>query len=217
MSDDDDWDRTVFDADLKAILDAKLPVSASKITGLQSLALKHPKASKNRKPRFFYMSNHPYQQHHNYIVHCIVRFIETSPPDYRLAGLYVVDAISRAVQKMQRKGQEEGKSVEAEGYLRRFGVVLKDESLRGAFAKCSDHDKVSRNVVAFSLLSAIWSYRRGMLNEEPVNKIGKSQKDARYLGKWRRVFQGSGRVLETLAPVYRAQPPIRCKRSGSDK
>ncbi|ORY96355.1 hypothetical protein BCR43DRAFT_273468 [Syncephalastrum racemosum] len=122
MSDDDDWDRTVFDADLKAILDAKLPVSASKITGLQSLALKHPK-------------------HHNYIVHCIVRFIETSPPDYRLAGLYVVDAISRAVQKMQRKGQEEGKPVEAEGYLRRFGVVLKDESLRGAFAKCSDHDK----------------------------------------------------------------------------
>lgn len=41
----DNWDRTLFDKDLKAILESKLPVSASKITGLQSLATAHPKVS----------------------------------------------------------------------------------------------------------------------------------------------------------------------------
>jgi protein NRD1 len=38
----DTWDRTLFDKDLKAILQSKLPVSASKITGLQALAIAHP-------------------------------------------------------------------------------------------------------------------------------------------------------------------------------
>lgn len=38
----DDWDRRIFDKELKAILDAKLPVSASKITSLQGLAIAHP-------------------------------------------------------------------------------------------------------------------------------------------------------------------------------
>lgn len=41
----DTWDRTLFDKELKAILESKLPVSASKITGLQSLATAHPKVS----------------------------------------------------------------------------------------------------------------------------------------------------------------------------
>lgn len=38
----DSWDRTIFDKELKSILDAKLPVSASKITALQTLAISHP-------------------------------------------------------------------------------------------------------------------------------------------------------------------------------
>jgi hypothetical protein len=41
----DTWDRTLFDKDLKAILDSKLPVSASKITSLSSLATAHPQVS----------------------------------------------------------------------------------------------------------------------------------------------------------------------------
>ncbi|KAI7859417.1 hypothetical protein BDC45DRAFT_496021 [Circinella umbellata] len=120
----DSWDRALFDKELKSILDKKLPVSASKITSLQALAISHP-------------------QHHNYIVHCIIRFIETAPPDYRLAGLYVVDAISRAVHKLIRKNNEHDnrKPVEAEGYIRRFGIVLKDESLEGCFEHCSTKDK----------------------------------------------------------------------------
>ncbi|KAI9261486.1 hypothetical protein BDA99DRAFT_511486 [Phascolomyces articulosus] len=120
----DSWDRTIFDKELKAILDAKLPVSASKITSLQSLAISHP-------------------QHHNYIVQCIIRFIESAPPDYRLAGLYVVDAISRAAFKLVRKSNEHDhrKPAEVEGYIRRFGIVLRDDSLVGCFQPCSTKDK----------------------------------------------------------------------------
>ncbi|KAI9497622.1 hypothetical protein BDB00DRAFT_803392 [Zychaea mexicana] len=119
----DSWDRTLFDKELKSILDAKLPVSASKITSLQSLAISHP-------------------QHHNYITQCILRFIETAPPDYRLAGLYVVDAISRAAYKLVRKSSDsDRRSVEAEGYLRRFGIVLRDDTLIGCFEPCTPKDK----------------------------------------------------------------------------
>ncbi|KAI9269567.1 hypothetical protein EDC94DRAFT_599250 [Helicostylum pulchrum] len=121
----DNWDRTLFDKDLKAILESKLPVSASKITGLQSLATAHPK-------------------HHNYIIQCITRFIETAPPDYRLAGLYVIDAISRAVHKQQRKREENNEGPhEADGYLKRFAIVLKDDSLIGCFEPCTSKDKVT--------------------------------------------------------------------------
>ncbi|KAI8348285.1 hypothetical protein BD560DRAFT_410745 [Blakeslea trispora] len=120
----DTWDRTLFDRDLKAILETKLPVSASKITALQQLATAHP-------------------QHHNYIVQCITRFIENAPPDYRLAGLYVIDAISRAVHKQQRKKEDgfDGKLSDLDGYLKRFSIVLRDDALKGCFELCSAKDK----------------------------------------------------------------------------
>jgi hypothetical protein len=50
----DNWDRTIFDKDLKAILESKLPVSASKITGLQALATAHPKVNFYVKKEFFF-------------------------------------------------------------------------------------------------------------------------------------------------------------------
>ncbi|KAI8978065.1 hypothetical protein BDB01DRAFT_800654 [Pilobolus umbonatus] len=119
----DNWDRTVFDKDLKSILETKLPISASKITSLQALATAHP-------------------QHHNYIIQCITRFIETAPPDYRLAGLYVIDAISRYVHKRLRKKEDgNGEQQELEGFLKRFAIVLKDDSLIGCFDPCSTKDK----------------------------------------------------------------------------
>ncbi|KAG1088717.1 hypothetical protein G6F42_020188 [Rhizopus arrhizus] len=121
----DNWDRTLFDKDLKSILETKLPVSASKITSLQALATAHP-------------------QHHNYITQCIARFIENAPPDYRLAGLYVIDAISRACHKQQRKREEAGEGPsELDGYLKRFAIVLKDSSMNGCFEPCSTKDKFS--------------------------------------------------------------------------
>ncbi|CDH50375.1 hypothetical protein RO3G_08120 [Lichtheimia corymbifera JMRC:FSU:9682] len=148
---DDSWDRSLFDKELKSILDAKLPVSASKINALQSLAISHPK-------------------HHNYIVQCVVRFIETAPPDYRLAGLYVVDAISRTVQKQMRKTADEGNqhSVETEVYLRRFAMVLKDGALQGCFVPCSskDKEKVKKTL-------DIWELN-GVFTKETVDYIRQS-------------------------------------------
>lgn len=82
-------------------------------------------------------------QHHNYIVQCITRFIETSPPDYRLAGLYVIDAISRAAYKQQRKKEENNEEPgDLDGYLKRFTIVLKEDALKGCFEPCSTKDKV---------------------------------------------------------------------------
>ncbi|KAI9245977.1 hypothetical protein BY458DRAFT_484786 [Sporodiniella umbellata] len=125
------WDRIQFDKELKSILESKLPVSASKITSLQSLATLHPK-------------------HHNYITQSIARFIETAPPDYRLAGLYVIDAISRVVHKQLRKRDETNEQgvFEAEGYLKRFAIVLKEDALQGCFEPCSvkDKDKVKKTL-----------------------------------------------------------------------
>ncbi|KAI8374692.1 uncharacterized protein BYT42DRAFT_416041 [Radiomyces spectabilis] len=125
---DDNWDRTIFDKELKAILETKLPVSASRITNLQALATAHP-------------------QHHNYIIQCICRFLETAPPDYRLAGLYVIDAISRSVHKKLRKREEagdKGAPLEVEGFLKRFAIVLKSDTLIGCFEPCSTKDKVGK-------------------------------------------------------------------------
>lgn len=75
---------------------------------------------------------------------CITRFIENAPPDYRLAGLYVIDAISRAVHKQLRKREENNEKgfFELEGYLKRFAIVLKEDSLQGCFEPCSVKDKV---------------------------------------------------------------------------
>ncbi|GAA5807489.1 hypothetical protein MFLAVUS_000851 [Mucor flavus] len=162
----DTWDRTLFDKDLKAILESKLPVSASKITGLQSLATAHPK-------------------HHNYIVQCITRFIETAPPDYRLAGLYVIDAISRAVHKQQRKREENNEGPhEADGYLKRFAIVLKDDSLIGCFEPCTskDKDKVKKTL-DFWEQGSVYSkdvvqyVKRSFLNSRSMHDSGIKQQE----------------------------------------
>jgi hypothetical protein len=57
--------------------------------------------------------------------------------------LYVIDAISRAVHKQMRKREEanEGPLV-AEGYLKRFTFVLKDDAMIGCFEPCTAKDKV---------------------------------------------------------------------------
>lgn len=76
-------------------------------------------------------------------------FIETAPPDYRLAGLYVIDAISRAAHKQVRKAAEANvnKPLDVENYLRRFAVVFREGALAGCFESCSGKDKVRRNAV----------------------------------------------------------------------
>lgn len=82
-----------------------------------------------------------------------MQFIETSPPDYRLAGLYVIDAISRAAHKHVRKATEAGvtKAVDVENYLRRFAVVFREGSLAGCFEPCSTKDKVRKDTLLITL------------------------------------------------------------------
>lgn len=55
----------------------------------------------------------------------------------------MIDAISRAVHKQQRKREENNEGpTEAEGYLKRFAIVLKDDALNGCFEPCTSKDKV---------------------------------------------------------------------------
>jgi hypothetical protein len=57
--------------------------------------------------------------------------------------LYVIDAISRVVHKQQRKREENNEGpTEADGYLKRFAIVLKEDSLIGCFEPCTTKDKV---------------------------------------------------------------------------
>lgn len=56
----------------------------------------------------------------------------------------MIDAISRAVHKQQRKREENNEGPhEADGYLKRFAIVLKDDSLIGCFEPCTSKDKVT--------------------------------------------------------------------------
>ncbi|KAI7870990.1 hypothetical protein BDF14DRAFT_1767163 [Spinellus fusiger] len=124
---DIDWDRSTFDKDIKSLLETKLPVSASRITALQASALAHP-------------------QHSNYIIQCIIRFIESAPPDYRLAGLYVIDAISRAIHRQSRKKSDsiESSMTDLDSYLKRFATVMKNGALSGCYSQCSIKDKQNK-------------------------------------------------------------------------
>ncbi|KAI8142062.1 hypothetical protein BJV82DRAFT_158983 [Fennellomyces sp. T-0311] len=114
---DDTWNRNEFKDELEALLNIQLPISQSKIQSLRNLAIKHPK-------------------HQNYLVQCVCKFIETAPPDYRLPGLYLIDAIVR------RCKEDKDEERVASEYRKRFSVILKDGALTGLFHPCLEKDKV---------------------------------------------------------------------------
>ncbi|KAI9303815.1 hypothetical protein BJ944DRAFT_267775, partial [Cunninghamella echinulata] len=116
-------DRDFFDKELKKILSSKLPVSASRIDSLKKLAIDHPKD-------------------YNYISQSIIRFIETSPHDYRLAGIYVIDAISRSIQKIFKTNGQTNDNNELNGYFSRFSSLLREPTLVGCLRDCNIKDKV---------------------------------------------------------------------------
>ncbi|CDH50225.1 predicted protein [Lichtheimia corymbifera JMRC:FSU:9682] len=109
------WDRSLFDGDLQALLDVRPPVPISRINALRDLALAH-------------------REHLNYITQRILRFLETSPPDYRVAGLYLIDAIIR-------KPKDQQAECAVNDYRLRFQAVLRDHALQGLFSLCSEEDK----------------------------------------------------------------------------
>lgn len=71
----------------------------------------------------------------NYITQRILRFIETSPTAYRVAGLYLIDAIIR-------KPKDQQVECAVNDYRLRFQAVLRDHALQGLFSLCSEEDKV---------------------------------------------------------------------------
>ena len=71
----------------------------------------------------------------NYITQRILRFLESSPPDYRVAGLYLIDAIIR-------KPKDSQSECAVNDYRQRFQAVLRDHTLQGLFDLCSEEDKV---------------------------------------------------------------------------
>ena len=69
-----------FDKLLHSIIEAKAPVSASKIQLITKAALKN-------------------EQLFHLVVSSIVKFTQKCPNDFKLSALYVVDSISRAILK----------------------------------------------------------------------------------------------------------------------
>ncbi|KAI7884323.1 hypothetical protein K492DRAFT_38869 [Lichtheimia hyalospora FSU 10163] len=110
-----DWDRSIFDGDLEALLDVRPPVPISRINAIRDVALTHP-------------------EHLNYITQRILRFLESSPPDYRVAGLYLIDAIIRKPRYPQVE-------CAVNDYRQRFQAILRDHTLQGLFDLCSEEDK----------------------------------------------------------------------------
>ncbi|CAO3614298.1 unnamed protein product [Cunninghamella blakesleeana] len=143
----EEWDRNLFDKELRKILTSKLPVSASRIDTLKKLAIDHP-------------------QDHNYISQNIVRFIETSPPEYRLAGIYVIDAISRFIQKINKASDNSNSDLN--GYFKRFATLLREPTLTGCLQKCTtkDKDKAKRTLM-------IWE-KSGTYSKDVVDDLSNS-------------------------------------------
>ncbi|TPX61392.1 hypothetical protein SpCBS45565_g07275 [Spizellomyces sp. 'palustris'] len=111
-------DTLEFDKELHSLYETKLPVSASKISSLTKLAIKHAKNYKN-------------------IVYSIEKFIQKCPPELKLAGLYTIDSIARAA----AKHPEDGKV-----YIARFEEKL-DTFIPHLFqAPPKDRDRVKRTV-----------------------------------------------------------------------
>ncbi|KAJ3064693.1 RNA binding protein Nrd1, partial [Quaeritorhiza haematococci] len=108
-----------FDKEIHSLLDSKPPVSASKIQLLTRIALKHSKLYKN-------------------VVYSIEKFIQKCPPEYKLAGLYVVDSIARAASKVPQG--------EGENYIQRLGEKLESMFPHLILAPSKDKEKMKRVV-----------------------------------------------------------------------
>lgn len=70
----------LFDKELHSILESRPPVSASKIGSLVKIAIKYGKLNQA-------------------IVECVEKFVKKCAPEYKLSGLYVIDAIVKSAVK----------------------------------------------------------------------------------------------------------------------
>src|SRR3954447_4433072 len=92
---------------------------------------------------------YPIQNSHQFyknVAYIIEKFVHKCPPEYKLAGLYVIDAISRAAFEQRRKREKDGAAPEpgkftGEEYLPRFEKLF-ENSLFKNLALCPEKDKV---------------------------------------------------------------------------
>ncbi|KAL5033554.1 hypothetical protein BDV3_000525 [Batrachochytrium dendrobatidis] len=132
-----------FDKELYALSESKLPVSASRITTLTKLAIVHIKLYKH-------------------IVHSIEKFVQKCQPDYKLAGLYVIDSILRASLKPTAKEKAPTTSV----YVRRFEEKLENIFTNLVQANLKDRTRMKRVV-------ALW-VKSNILSSEQLEVIDKA-------------------------------------------
>ncbi|CAO3687143.1 unnamed protein product [Umbelopsis ramanniana] len=99
------WDPAKFEQDMQALMEAKLPISVSKIKGLKDKAMTHPK------------------QYDNF-VSSIEQFLRNSSSNYKLAGMYVIDAIARSAHATWRKKGESEEGMTSKQILERFEAMF---------------------------------------------------------------------------------------------
>ncbi|OZJ05295.1 hypothetical protein BZG36_01929 [Bifiguratus adelaidae] len=122
-------DPAEFERELFALVDGKLPVSASKIQNLSKLA-------------------QSLSQYFKHVVVSIQSFLYKAPPEYKLAGIYVIDAISKIALDTRRKREKEGlafgeggKAYMTEAYLPRIENMFVETRCFERMTNCSDKDK----------------------------------------------------------------------------
>ncbi|KAI8072751.1 hypothetical protein BC940DRAFT_123102 [Gongronella butleri] len=122
---DSAWHPSEFDAELKRIWSSKSALSASRIETLKQMAIGHP-------------------NDHAAICLYIVDFIKQSAPQFRLAGVYVIDAISSRAHKLVKTKEDQ----QLEGYIQQFAALFQDKELHRALRECSakEKEKIKRTI-----------------------------------------------------------------------
>jgi hypothetical protein len=111
-----------LESDLRAVVDARPPASASRVSAVTKHALRF--AAHHSKP----------------VAWLVAQFIRRSPPEHKVSGLYFVDSICRgSITEAKRKGRDyvpDGR----DPYVSRFEALL--PPLTSELQRCPDRDKV---------------------------------------------------------------------------
>ncbi|KAH8554811.1 hypothetical protein BGW37DRAFT_517326 [Umbelopsis sp. PMI_123] len=187
------WDPAKFDRDMQALMEAKLPISESKIKGLKNSAMSHPKQ---------------YQD----FVRSIEQFLRNSSSDYKLAGMYVIDAIARSAHAIWRKKDDSEDGMTSKQILERFESMFNSIDPTAIFHSCSEKDKGKLIKTA-----DIWG-RGGIFSPKVVSYLSKGlsavsspKKDSRNIPKLdsqpAAPTNDATALLATLANIAKGQYP----------
>ncbi|KAI9203694.1 uncharacterized protein BJ171DRAFT_509354 [Polychytrium aggregatum] len=135
-----------FDREMAGLYDLKPPITASKMQAITRSALKNVKLYKN-------------------VVHAVEKFIQRCSPELKLIGVYVVDALARAAQKIP----------DGEVFVGRFEEKLENMSNHLQYAPDRDKIKIRRT---FGLWKKSQLFNAEMLANIEVAYLGGSDQDS---------------------------------------